>query len=92
MLMDSTKPLTLRVWCVVGMLLTLDVLYLGIWPSPLTVLAVLVMPACVMFLIGVLNPSLITKRSGIRHYLNISLVAAGTLVSALLVRKLLNAL
>lgn len=59
----------IRLWCLGGALLTGSLLYLGIYPSLFTILAILVLPSPILFLVAVVRPSLFQNHRALRFYL-----------------------
>jgi hypothetical protein len=66
-----------RLFCFGGAFVTAFFLYLSIWPSVFTLVAIPVLPSPVLFLIGLLRPSLVRNHRSLRSYLIGCLVVAG---------------
>ena len=80
MLFDHTKPTRIRIMAFLGLLTSLSMVWLGVWPSLFTLVAIIVLPAAFLF-VGVFFWPRLIAIGGIRVYL---IASAGISIVGLL--------
>ena len=69
MILDPTKPIRIRLFALAGVITTFLTIWVGLYPSPFTIVGILVLPAFLIFVAAVIGPSFVLRSRKRRIYL-----------------------
>lgn len=87
MLLDTQNSWGIRTLCVLGVLLSLPIVWVWLFAPLLIVVSVAAVPALVLFLMGLVKPSFVGESPKVRRFLNACLVGFGALLILLVLLR-----